>query len=41
MGIEELADPSLGHRNTDLLMGKSESGKLYPFKALSARKVTP
>lgn len=41
LGLEELADPSLGHRSTELLMGRSESGKVYPFKALSARKVTP
>ena len=40
LGLEELADPSLGRRETDLLMGESQSGRIYPFKALSARKVT-
>ena len=40
LGLEELADPSLGHRNTELLMGRSESGRIYPFKALSARNAT-
>ncbi|MBZ4422605.1 AHH domain-containing protein [Myxococcus sp. RHSTA-1-4] len=41
MGLQEMADPSLGNRSTELLMGKSDSGKIYPFKALSARKVAP
>ncbi|WP_395816903.1 AHH domain-containing protein [Archangium minus] len=40
MGLEEMANSSLGRRSTDLLMGESESGKLYPFKALSARRST-
>ncbi len=41
MALEEMADPSLGNRSTDLLMGESKYGKLYPFKALSSRSVTP
>jgi hypothetical protein len=41
MFLEEQADPSLGNRSTDLLMGESQSGRIYPFKALSSRKVGP
>ncbi|WP_324956122.1 AHH domain-containing protein [Archangium sp.] len=41
MGLEEMADPNLGRRSTDLLMAESQSGKIYPFKALSARNIIP